>query len=139
MQHKPCISSAEKECDVGEELTDWEAANVDVVFMGHAHSYQRSHQLSCVDVNTVTQSCIADNDGDHRRGDGAVFVIDGLGGRERPVNRSDPEFGYMAALLGEGDPGEGHGVVRFDISDSTLTATFVGGDTNWTDTFTIHR
>jgi hypothetical protein len=77
--HKVCISSAEKDCAIGEELADWEAANVDVVVMGHAHNYQRSHQLSCVDQHKVTRSCIADDDGDHRRGDGAVFVINGLG------------------------------------------------------------
>jgi predicted phosphohydrolase len=139
LHHKPCISSAEKTCDIGEELADWEAANVDVIVMGHAHNYQRTHQLSCVDVNKVTPSCIADNDGNHRQGNGAVFVINGLGGRERPVNRSDPEFGYFAALLGEGDPGEGHGVVQLDITSSSLTGTFVGGDTSWTDTFTIRR
>ena len=28
VQHKPCLSSAEKSCDPGEELTDWQAANV---------------------------------------------------------------------------------------------------------------
>jgi hypothetical protein len=139
MHHKVCISSAEKGCSVGEELADWEAANVDVVVMGHSHTYQRSHQLSCVDVDKVTQSCISDSDGDHRQGRGAVFVISGLGGSDRPVNRADSEAGYFAALLGDGDAKEGHGVVRFSVSPTTLTGTFVGSDTSFTDSFTIHR
>lgn len=138
-QHKVCISAGGKSCEVGEELTDWMAANVDLVLMGHDHTYQRTHQLSCVDVNRVTPSCIEDTDGDHQRGNGAVFVISGLGGRDSAVDRSDSEVGYFAALMGEGDPGFGHGLVRLDISGSALTARFVGSDTNWTDSFTIRR
>ena len=138
-QHKVCITAGTKSCEIGEELADWLAGNVDVVMMGHDHTYQRSHQLSCVDVNRVTASCIEDNDGDHARGDGAVFVISGLGGRDRAVDRSDSEAGYFAALMGEGDPGFGHGVLRLDITQTTLTARFVGSDTNWTDSFTVHK
>ena len=137
MHHKVCISSAEKACSVGEELANWEAANVDVVVMGHSHTYQRTHQLSCVDADTVTQSCIADMDGTHNQGDGAVFVINGLGGDDRPVNRADDEYGYFAALLGQGDAQEGHGIVRFIVSPTELTGTFIGSDTSYTDTFTI--
>ncbi len=139
MHHKVCISSAEKACSVGEELADWEAENVDLVVMGHTHTYQRSHQLSCVDVEMVTQACISDSDGNHKQGDGAVFVINGLGGSDRPVNRTDDEFGYFAVLLGEGDPLEGHGVVRFTASATQLTGTFIGSDTTFTDTFSIRR
>ena len=139
MHHKVCISSAEKACSVGEELANWEAANVDVVVMGHSHTYQRTHQLSCVDADTVTQSCIADMDGTHNQGDGAVFVINGLGGDDRPVNRADDEYGYFAALLGQGDAQEGHGIVRFIVSPTELTGTFIGSDTSYTDTFTIQR
>ncbi len=139
MHHKVCISSAEKACSVGEELADWEAANVDVVVMGHTHTYQRTHQLSCVDVDTVTQSCIADSDGTHNQGDGAVFVTNGLGGNDRPVNRDDDEYGYFAAMLGQDDAQEGHGIVRFIVSPTELTGTFIGSDTSYTDTFTIER
>jgi hypothetical protein len=137
--HKVCISSAEKICEITQELANWEAANVDVVVMGHAHNYQRSHQLSCVDVNTVRESCVVDVDGSHARGEGAVFVIAGIGGRHRPINRADTEAGYFAALMGEGDTDWGHGFVRIDISDSSLVATFVGGDTTYSDTFSITR
>ena len=138
--HKVCISSAEKDCAIGEELADWEAANVDVVVMGHAHNYQRSHQLSCVDEQKVTRSCIADADGDHRRGDGAVFVVNGTGGRHRPVDLSDSEAGYFAALMGEGHPANwGHGVLRLDINGTTLTGTFASGDSTYTDSFTVRR
>ena len=137
--HKVCISSAEKVCEIGEELADWEATNVDVVVMGHAHSYQRSHQLSCVDIDTVTAGCIEDTDGTHTQGAGAVFVIVGVAGRDRPVNRSDPEFGYFAALMGTGDPEWGHGLVRLDITQDRIEADFVGGDTSYTDSFTLTR
>jgi hypothetical protein len=138
-QHEVCISSAEKTCEIGEELADWQAANVDVVMMGHAHNYQRSHQLSCVDVNTVTQACLADTDGAHIQGAGAVFVIAGVAGRDRPVNRSDPEAGYFATLMGTGDPVWGHGLVRLDVTKDRLAASFVGSDTTFADSFTITR
>ncbi len=139
VQHKVCISAAEKTCEITEELADWQAANVDLVIMGHAHNYQRSHQLSCVDVDTVTESCIVDTDGDHAQGDGAVFVVAGMGGRHRPVDRTDAEAGYFAALMGEGDPNWGHGLIRINISDAVLAGAFVGGDTDYSDRFTIYR
>ncbi len=139
VQHKVCISSAEKSCEITEELANWEASNADLVVMGHAHNYQRSHQLSCVDAESVNQACIADTDGNHSQGEGAVFVIAGMGGRHRPVDRTDTEADYFAALMGEGDQDWGHGLVRIDISEGVLTGTFVGGDTTYTDTFTLHR
>lgn len=139
IQHKPCVSAAEKSCSISENLTAWEAANVDVVLIGHSHNYQRSHQMSCITVGYVDGRCIADRDGKHDRGDGTVFVVNGLGGRERPVDHGDSEAGYFAALLGAGDPGEGHGVVEFDATRASLTATFIGSDTDWTDRFVIRR
>ncbi len=137
--HVVCISSAEKGCETGEELADWEAANVDLVLMGHAHNYQRSHQLACVDINMVSADCVIDTDNDHDQGRGAVFVIVGIGGRDRPVDRSDPEFGYFAALMGTGDPTWGHGAVQLDVSLERIVTTFVGSDTDYTDTFTVSR
>lgn len=131
VQHKVCITAGTKSCEIGEELTDWFAANVDLVLMGHDHTYQRSHQLSCVAVNRVASSCIEDTDGNHKRGKGAVFVISGVGGRIRPIDYSDSEKGYFAALMGEGDSGAGHGLVRLDITGGTISARFVGSDTNW--------
>ena len=139
VQHKVCITAGTKSCEIGEELTDWLAANVDLVLMGHDHTYQRSHQLSCVAVNRVQSSCIEDTDGNHKRGNGAVFVISGVGGRIREIDHSDSEKGYFAALMGEGDSGAGHGLVRLDITGSTISARFVGSDTNWSDSFSIHR
>lgn len=139
VQHKVCITAGTKDCEVGEELTDWMAQNVDLVLMGHDHTYQRSHQLSCVDVGRVQSSCLEDKDGNHRKGNGAVFVINGLGGRHRAIDYSDSEVGYFAALMGEGDPNWGHGVVRLDISENSLSGRFVGSDTNWSDSFTIRK
>ncbi|MFV2069776.1 MAG: metallophosphoesterase, partial [Pirellulales bacterium] len=140
MHHKVCINAGEKSCNIGEELANWEAANADVVVMAHSHTYQRSYQLSCVNAGTVTKSCIADKDGDHQQGNGAVFVINGVGGKgNRPVNRSDSEAGYFAALLGTGDKDNGHGVMQFSVSPTTLTGTFIGSDTSFTDSFTIRR
>jgi hypothetical protein len=138
-QHKPCISSAEYSCDITEELADWEAANVDVITMGHAHNYQRSHQLSCVDVNKVTPACIADTDSVHAQGDGAVYVIVGVAGRLRSVNPGDPESGYFAALMGSNSAESGHGLLELTIAQDRIDATFVGSDTSYSDSFAITR
>ena len=81
----------------------------------------------------------SDADGEHRATEGAVFVIVGTGGRERPVDRLDRELGYFAAVMGEGDSDWGHGVLRLDISDTSLTGTFVGSDTAYSDSFTMRR
>ena len=49
---------------------------------GHEHNYQRSHQLSCVDVGiTPPSGCIADTDGEFAGEAGAVVAISGWVGR----------------------------------------------------------
>jgi hypothetical protein len=137
--HKVCVSAGVKGCEVGEEFANWEAENADLVVMGHEHNYQRSHQLSCVVAGRVSAGCVVDTDGDHGAGAGAVFVIAGTGGKERALDRSDPELGYFAAMMGEGDPDWGHGLLRLDVSNTALTGRFVGSDSAYTDSFVMRR
>ena len=137
--HKVCVSTGVKGCEVGEELGDWEAKNADLVVMGHEHNYQRSHQLSCVVKGRVSAACVVDMDGNHRAGAGAVFVIAGTGGKERALDRSDPELGYFAATMGEGDPDWGHGLLRLDVSSAAVAGTFVASDSAYADWFMVRR
>ncbi|MEZ5175687.1 MAG: metallophosphoesterase [Acidimicrobiia bacterium] len=137
--HKVCISAAEKTCEVSEELANWEAANADIVMMGHAHNYQRSHQLRCVRADRVVSGCIADADGVHLAGQGAVFVIAGIAGRHRPLHPGDSEADYFAATMGEGSDVWGHGVVVVEATDQLLVGNFVGSDTPYSDGFRIGR
>lgn len=141
--HKPCLTAGEKTCEIGTDLAELLVAKkVDLVLSGHDHSYQRSHQLDCVTVDSYQASCVSDSgfDDSYGRGKGTVFVIAGLTGGSGlyDVNPADPEFPYFAATLGRGDPLEGRGFFRATITSTALTGSFVGSTTSFTDSFVIH-
>ena len=139
IQHKVCISAGSKPCEIGGELANYLLANADLIFMGHQHNYQRSYLLTCVEDGNVVAACIADTDSDHQQGDGAVYIINGAGGRDSSIDYGNPDAGYFAALMGEGDPGWGHGVVRVDISANQITGTFISSTGTYADAFVMRR
>jgi hypothetical protein len=133
--HKVCVSVGDSGCEIGSELASLLAGRVDLVFQGHDHNYQRSHQLSCVVADTVDPACIADVDGAHSKGQGAIFVVAGVGGDGNvPVHMgSDSESGYFAAA-----DSSTYGFVRVTVTASRLDAVSVPrSEGTFVDSFTI--
>ena len=139
--HKVCITAGNKPCEVGEDLANLLIdKRVDLVLSGHDHDYQRSHQLDCVVIDCFESSCIANSgaDGLYPADGGTVFVITRLtgGGGTTEIDPNDAEYPYFASTLGAGDNG-GRGFFHVTLASNTLTGTFVGTTTSFSDTFTI--
>jgi len=139
--HKPCVTTGDKPCDIGEAMIDdLISRGTDLILHGHDHNYQRSHQLSCVDADTTTASCIVDTDSDFQAEAGAVIAVTGWVGRPGyNVSASDTEAGYFAVICGPNQGGWAPGYLTVTATDTTLTGTWtsVGGGNG--DTFTIRR
>ena len=145
--HEVCMTSGSMSCAISADLQNLLVGKkVDLVLQGHDHSYQRSKQLalgpSCpsVPVNSFRAGCVVDDgsDNSYTKGAGTVIVIAGTGGESLgSINSSDPEAPYFAKLMGSNSNAT-RGFMRYTVSDSQLTATFVrsaGG--TFTDSFTI--
>lgn len=142
--HKVCITAGVKPCEIGTDVVDLMIdKKVDLVLHGHEHNYQRSKQVTCVEVNRYRPECVADDgaDGRYRQGAGLVWAVAGnFGGSGMyQVDHSDPEFGYLAASVGGGDPGSGRGFLQIDADAQHLNVQFVGTTTSYHDSFSITR
>ena len=140
--HKLCVSGATKTCEIGDSVMDWLLApgRADLVLHGHSHSVQRSHQLVCVDPDTVTAACIVDSDGHHVGGDGEVLLIGGTFGRSADeVDTGDSEIGYFAAWMHGGNTpsDEEQGIWQLDFTEDSLVGQWVGSTSTYSDAFTI--
>jgi len=131
--HKICIAAHTYGCEIGTDL--WNLLldrKVDLVLQGHAHTYQRTHQLaldpaSCAAMATDTYNpaCVKDDGGDglYYKGRGSVAVIDGnFGAALYPVEPDDPEAPYFATLMGTNTSGYGWGFTRYTITADRLDA-----------------
>ena len=139
--HKVCLSMGVKSCEIGESLADYLVANVDLVVSGHDHNYQRSHQLRCADVGQVNAACIADSDGDHQQGAGALWVIVGLVGRSLNMcTHSDAESGYFADHWCGEEATDTHGYLRVSASGTEFRGELrTQAGTAHSDAFVIRR
>jgi len=157
-----CVSAGQKHCEIGADLFNLLAQKkVDLVLQGHEHGYERSGQFalnptSCSAIpvsrkGTGTPSyaagCVADNGstGNYTKGGGTVVVIAGTAGVGlRPMNAPGTpdaaEAPYFAKLMGSTDPSANHGFMKYTVTASQLTATFVSdndGTAPFADSFTI--
>ena len=157
-----CVTAGEKHCEIGADLFDLLAQKkVDLVLQGHEHGYERSHQFAlnpttCPAIpispnNTGTpsynQGCVVNNgaSGNYPKGAGPVLVIDGTAGIAlRPMavqgTPDGPEAPYFAKLMGSTEPDADHGFVKYTVSASQLSGTFVSDNdaqAPLTDSFTI--
>lgn len=140
--HKPCISVGAKSCEPDAHLTDLAISEgVDLMLNGHDHNYQRSHQLSCITVNSFSPACVSDSDGSHGAGDGTVLVVSAAirDNSLYAVSSADSEAGYFADYLGANSPDAGAGYVQVTATPESLVVEFIGVTTNHSDSFTIRK
>ena len=144
--HKSCIAAGEHACETGTDILNLLLSEkVDLILNAHTHNYERSNQLapteSCsgIQLHSYDPGCIVHNgaDGKYQRGAGPVLVIQGTGGRELDAfNQDDPYSGYFAAHMAKDTPGNGLGVVTYNVyPDRIVERTNFNG--TYSDTFTI--
>ena len=140
--HKPCITVGAKACEPGSAALDLLIrSGVDVVLFGHDHNYQRSHQVTCVTVESFDPTCVADRDSDHISGQGTVMVVAGVsGGRSLySTSNDDPEAPNFVSFFGRGDDEAGVGYVEIAANADTLEVRFIGVTTRFTDGFIMSQ
>lgn len=140
--HKPCLSVGEKKCESGGHLAQLLVdLGVDLVLYGHDHNYQRTHQLSCITVNSFDPDCVAAEGNDLSAGDGTVFVTAGVTGRTGmyKVDPNDSEAGYFADFMGPDHPEAGNGYVEIAATPRSLELRFIGVTSDFSDGFIVHK
>lgn len=133
--HKVCIEpTGDKSCEIGQSYFDAiMAEKPDLILEGHAHTYSRSHQLTCAGEASTIASCIVDKDGNFVKGAGTVVVIQGIGGESiRSSAWNSPDSGYFAVTKGgdgcstdgsvTGCPTANLGMVQYTLTATTLQA-----------------
>jgi predicted GH43/DUF377 family glycosyl hydrolase len=131
--HKVCIEpTGDKSCEIGQGFLDMLfAEKIDIILQAHAHTYSRSHQLTCGNSGSFVSSCVADSDGQFTKGAGTVIVIQGIGGQSiRSSGWGDSDSNYFATTKG-GDgcsgnipncPSSDFGTVQYTITAASLQA-----------------
>jgi hypothetical protein len=156
-----CVTAGVKHCEIGADLFNLLVQKkVDLVLQGHEHGYERSGQFALdparcpsipISSPTGTPSysagCMADHgaSGAYTKGVGPVVVIAGTAGiGMRPMNAPGTpdaaEAPYFAKLMGSTDADANHGFMKYSVTASQLTATFVSdndGTAPFSDSFTI--
>jgi hypothetical protein len=143
--HYPCLSMTAKICSTAAFTQLMLSKKVDLVLHGHAHVYERTHQLATgtgacpsLAIGTFNAGCVADTDGDFTGGRGTVFATVGTGGAETDdVNSADTEAGYFGTASAR-NLNPSNGLLDLSIDDTHLSANYVvtsGGP--FTDSFTI--
>ncbi len=158
-----CVTAGEKHCEIGADLFNLLVAKkVDLVLQGHEHGYERSGQFALdpttcpaisvsgakgTGVPAYNKGCMA-NDGSsgaYSKDAGPVVVIAGTAGTGlRPMDTTGSadatEAPYFAKLMGSNNPDADHGFMKYTVTPTQLTATFVSDNDAtqpFSDTFTI--
>ena len=140
--HKPCITVGAKDCEPGSAAVDLMIdEGVDLILFGHDHNYQRSHQLTCITLESFDPDCVSDNDGNHVAGAGTIMVVAGVSGGRifYSIDPEDPEGPYFATSFGRADNEAGVGYIEIAADDDTLEVRFIGVTATFTDGFTMHQ
>jgi hypothetical protein len=158
-----CVTAGEKHCEIGGGLFNLLVAKkVDLVMQGHEHGYERSGQFALdpatcpaisvsgaqgTDFPAYNKSCMPNDgsSGNYSKGVGPVVVIAGTAGVAlRPMNVAGTpqaaEAPYFAKLMGSNYPAWAHGFMKYTVTPTQLTATFVSdndGVLPFSDGFTI--
>lgn len=132
--HNPCISSSNKDCDLGQEFFDLLLAEkVDLALLADDHDYQRSKQLTCATNDDYRPECVVDNDNWYTKGAGTVNVINGAAGQPlATVRRDTTDWRYIAM-----NNGDSWGQMQYEVSATTIHAKWVTSAGEFDDAFTI--
>lgn len=126
--HSPCISMGVKKCEIGPDLPNLLISQkVDLVLQAHEHSYQRSKQLKCMQVNKYNASCVTDNGTDnlYQKGNGTIFLIVGTFGHAlNEIFTGDTEAPYFVKWQGK-YKNPTHGFMKYTVSENSINAEFV--------------
>ena len=154
--HKVCLeATGDKSCE-GQDLTNMLISEkVDLVLQGHAHTYQRSKQLtlsascSTVSSSSYNSNCVVDDGTDNMftKGAGTVFVIQGIGGVGiRPMGSgSEPDLQYFYKIMGSDGcrpsgiscPSNKFGFMKYTVSSERIDVqTVLNGGLSF-DSFSI--
>jgi calcineurin-like phosphoesterase family protein/ASPM-SPD-2-Hydin domain-containing protein len=146
--HKQCLSVARLSgCEVGSDLLNMLVdKRVDLLFMGHDHSYQRGKQLAhgtgcaTVPVSSFDASCVVGtgSGGTYTKGAGMVpMVVASFGDALFAIDQSRPTAGYWARWMGNNTDST-HGFGKADVTRDRIDFQFVGADDGqFTDSFSI--
>ena len=149
--HKPCISIGQVGCDSGSDIMNLLIQKkVDLVLLGHSHSYERSKQLSCAVVNSYKPSCVV-NDGStgtYLKAGGTILIIQGtMGEGQEAISPSNPEAGYFTRAWGSNGYWNGTGTslvagatwgfVRYTVTPTQIIAQFLNTTGSFRDGFVI--
>ena len=140
--HRNCISMGIKSCETGPDIFNLlVATRVDLILQGHDHNYQRSKQLTinaacpAISVDAFDPKCVVDPSvtDSYPKGAGTVLIINGLGGiGTAELYRNDPEAPYFVTAQNSS-----YGIVKFVVSATAITGSFVKATGSYTDTFSI--
>lgn len=149
--HHPPYSKGSHDSDVEVELVEMrqnvlpilEDAGVDLVLSGHSHSYERSMLIDghYGDSSTLTPEMIKDSGDGQADGDGvyaknfaaragAVYVVSGTASQVSGGTYDHPVMFTSLPLLGS---------LILDIQAGSLTARFIGADSQVHDYFTLSK
>ncbi len=157
-----CVTAGDKHCEIGADLFNLLVAKkVDLVLQGHEHGYERSGQFAldpaaCPAISVsgngtgtpaYNKGCMP-NDGSsgaYDKGVGPVVVIAGTAGvalrsMDVPGTPDAAEAPYFAKLMGSNNPDADHGFMKYTVTPTQLTATFVSDNdaaAPFSDGFTI--
>ncbi len=114
----------------------------DLLFVGHAHTYERSFPITGQSCGTVT---VADtNDNDYAKGAGLTEIVSGMGGRDFHGGTGTPNwlvYGHTSATqynrFGTAVP-IAYGFTKIDVTSNQLTISQIkASDGSTIDSFTI--
>lgn len=122
--------------------------NVDVIFSGHDHNYQRSKQFAlsagCNDIiaDIFNPACVThkgSSSDPYIAGAGPVAIVAGMGGGDRyDIVPTDPDYQYFQVTMGKASPNFSFGFIQFDVTPTGIKGTFVDATKGgFTDSFTI--
>lgn len=140
--HRNCISMGIKSCETGPDIFNLLISRkVDLILQGHDHNYQRSKQLiintACpwISPDSFDPKCVVDPNvtDTYPKGAGTVLVINGLGGiGTAALYRNDPEAPYFVT-----SQNSSYGIVKFVVSSTAISGSFVKATGSYTDAFSI--
>src|SRR5437899_1622448 len=109
------------------------AKRVDLFLTGHEHNYQRTVQLKDCTNKNITSCTIVNpaGAGPYTRGAGTVYSIIGTGGEDQFACCPMVNSPWAAGAYGS------FGVVKFVVTDTSITGSFQAAIGSYTDSFSV--